>query len=223
MTRAAAYVVGTRSFAGEVADFAEEAGIDVLGLLEPYEPERIGTTIHGLPVTALEETPPGVAIIGTGERARQEIASRVEALGWELLTVVHPRAHVSRRSSIGRGSVVGPGAVVGAYTRIGEHVVTGRGVLVGHHSEICDFVTLNPGANVAGNTRVGAGAFIGMAAVVRDHVTVGASALVAAGAVVVGNVPDGVEVRGLPATVHRLLEGPPQVVESERDVPSDGC
>lgn len=207
------YVVGTRSFAGEVAAFAAESELVVAGLLEPYDRERVGTTIHGLPVTWLEDSNPlsGLAIIGTGEPDRRPIAARVERAGWRLTTLVHPRAHVSSRSSLGHGAVVAPGVVVGAYSTVAEQVVLGRGALVGHHTMLGPYVTLGPGANVGGNVRVEAGVFVGLGALVRDHVVLGAGAVIAMGAVVVRDVAEGAQVRGLPAAVHKPAEPAPEL------------
>src|SRR5689334_21358107 len=65
MTRGALYVVGTRSFAAEVVEYATAAGFDLAGLLEPYDRDRVGTEIHGLPVTWLEEAGRVAAAVGT--------------------------------------------------------------------------------------------------------------------------------------------------------------
>ena len=203
------YVVGTRSFAAEVVDFAAETGLEIAGLLEPFDRDRVGTTIHDLPVSWLEETGAARALVGTGERSRRLIVGRLRAAGWTIDGLVHPKAHIARSSTVGDGAIVAPGVVVGARARIGDHVVLGRGALVGHQTEIGSFATLNPGANVAGNVRIGKDAFVEMGAVVRDHVTVGASAVVAAGALVVGDVEDGAEVRGVPARVHRPVGAAP--------------
>lgn len=195
------HVVGSRTFAGEVADFARDTGFTLAGLLEPLDPSRIGTTIHGLPVKRLEDGPSGASkvLIGTGDPKRREIVARVIDAGWSPATLIHPRAHVAPSATVGEGSLIGPGVVIGAYAEIGGHVVLGRGSLVGHHSEIGEYATLGPGANVGGNVRVERDAFLGMGAVVRDHVAIGAEAIVAMGAVVVSDVPSGAEVRGLPA------------------------
>ena len=193
------YVVGTRTFAAEVLGFARDAGLHVVGLLEPFDRDRVGSEIHGMPVQWLEDAGARRAIVGTGETARRETVARLRAVSAELVTLVHPRAHIAPTARVGTGAIVAPGVLVGACATIGDHVVCSRGTLVGHHTEIGKFVTLGPGVNVAGNVRIGADAFLGMGAVVRDHVTIGGSAVIGMGSVVVGDVDAETEVRGVPA------------------------
>jgi sugar O-acyltransferase (sialic acid O-acetyltransferase NeuD family) len=198
------YVAGSRTFAAEVVDFARDAGFEVVGLLEPYDEERVGQTIHGLPVTWLDHGPALTVLrvaAGTGESRRRALVDRLLASGWQPTTIVHPRAHVAPSATVGVGAIVAPGVVLGAQAHVADHSVIGRGALVGHHTEIGPFATLGPGANVAGNVSVGADVHVAMGAVVRDHVTLGAGSVVAMGAVVVRDVPEGAEVRGVPATV----------------------
>ena len=190
----ALYVVGTRSFAAEVAELAADTGLRIAGLLEPFDRGQVGTTIHELPVTWLEDTPPARALIGTGEPSRRLIVGRLRAAGWTIDGLVHPRAHLAPSTYVGKGTIVSPGVVVGARTWIGDHVLLGRGALVGQHTQIGAFATLDPGANVAGNVQIGDDTFVGMGAVVRDHVAIGASAVVGAGAIVVRDVEEGAEV-----------------------------
>jgi sugar O-acyltransferase (sialic acid O-acetyltransferase NeuD family) len=201
--RTAAYVAGTRSFAAEVIDFARDAGIEVQGLLEPFERERVSTTIHEQPVTWLDDGPPTrgprAVLLGTGETDRRRTVARLQSAGWEIVSLLHPQAHVAPSAGLGMGVIIGPGAVAGARSRIGDYAVLGRGALVGHHTEIGDFATLGPGSNVAGNVKLGQDAFVGMGALVRDHLTVGPAAVIAMGAVVISDVGDGVQVRGAPA------------------------
>jgi sugar O-acyltransferase (sialic acid O-acetyltransferase NeuD family) len=202
------FVAGTRTFSAEVACFAEEAGFEVAGLLEPYDRARVDTQIHGYPVSWLEDTPPGAALLGTGETDRRPLVERLRASGWELSALVHPRAHVAATARLGAGAIIAPGAVIGAAVEMGEGVVVGRGALIGHHTEIAGFSTLGPGANIAGNVRLEEDVFVAMGSMVRDHVTVGAGAVVAMGAVVIGDVPSGVEVRGVPAAVYAPARTP---------------
>lgn len=212
MTGEGVHVVGTRSFAAEVVDYARDAGLEVLGLVEPYDGDAgAGVVVHGLPVVRLADGPPAAgarsAILGTGETDRRALDERLRAAGWKPEGLVHPAAHVAPSARVDPLAVIAPGVIVGACAEIGPHVMLGRGTLVGHHTRIGAFCTLGPGANVAGNVRVGEDAVIAMGALVRDHTTVGESAVVAMGAVVVGDVPPAVEVRGVPARVRLRQAG----------------
>jgi acetyltransferase EpsM len=212
------HVAGTRTFAAEMIDWAQAAGLHVAGLVEPSDRTRVGQVIHELPVTWLDAGPgagDGAVLVGTGQSARREIVARLIRAGWRPVRLIHPLAQVSARSTVDEGAIVGPGAIIGACSTLGPHVVVNRGTLIGHHTQVREFATLGPGVNVAGNVRVDADAFLGMAAVVRDHVTVGACSVVAAGAVIVRDVPAGVQVRGVPATVQEgprpALDQPPEI------------
>ena len=196
------FVAGTGSFALEAVEYARETGLEVAGLVELVDPERVGTEIHGLPVVAVDACGAGdEVVVGAGGDRLGHWALLAEH-GWAPTSVVHPAAHVSPSAVVAPGTVVAPGAVVGAASRIGPHALVGRGALVGHHARIGAGVTLNPGANVAGNTVVGDGAVVGMGALVSNGIEIGAGAVVAAGAVVVRPVEPRTRVQGVPARVY---------------------
>jgi sugar O-acyltransferase (sialic acid O-acetyltransferase NeuD family) len=197
------YLAGSGSFAAEVAEWAQDAGWTVRGLVELLDTSRVGSVLAGYPVIAPAARPrEASAVIAVGGD-RQASWSILAAHGWRAATVVHPHAHVSSSAELGAGCVVGPGAVIGAETVVGEHTLVSRGALVGHHDRIGEFVSLMPGVNVGGHVAVGKRTTLGMGAVVVNGATVGADATVAAGAVVLKAVADGVRVQGMPAREYR--------------------
>lgn len=135
--------------------------------------------------------------------ARQRIAGELEALGCELVTIVHPGAWVEPGARVGAGSFVAARAVVGTRATLGKGVIVNTGATVDHDCVIGDFAHVCPGAHLAGNIRVGAETLIGTGAAVIPGVKIGAHAVVGAGAVVIRDVPDGVVVAGNPARVLR--------------------
>jgi acetyltransferase EpsM len=197
-------VLGTHTFAEEVADLVEQIGEhEVVAFVENWDRERTGRTLAGRPVIWVDELEPHAgewsAVCAIGSPERRAYVDQVAAMGVEFATVVHPTAVIAPSAKLGAGCIVSPGVVVAAHTRIGRYVILNRGVLVGHHTQVGDCVTLSPAANVAGCVEIGDGAYIGMGATVIDRRTVGAGALVAAGAVVVRDVPAAARVQGVPA------------------------
>ncbi|MBI3966304.1 MAG: acetyltransferase [Chloroflexi bacterium] len=199
-------ILGTRVFAEEVTDLVEDGDeYQVVAFGENWERERCAATLLGRPIiwvddlAALAPTHQTVCAIGTTRRSL--FVRQVEQLGFDFATVVHPTARISRTSSVGAGSVISAGVIIAAHTTLGRHVIINRGCLIGHHTTIGDYVTISPGANIAGRITIGDGVYIGMGAILLDGLTVGSSSIVGAGAVVTENVPDNVQVLGIPARV----------------------
>jgi sugar O-acyltransferase (sialic acid O-acetyltransferase NeuD family) len=116
-----------------------------------------------------------------------------------FVTLIHPLAAVSHRTTIGRGSCIGPGCAVSAQVEIGAHAWLGSRAVIGHECVLGDGVTVAPSATLAGGVTLGAQAYVGSGALVRPGVTIGEGALIGMGAVVLRDVPAGMVVVGNPA------------------------
>jgi acetyltransferase-like isoleucine patch superfamily enzyme len=77
--------------------------------------------------------------------------------------------------------------------------------LIGHHVQIGDYTTISPGANIAGKCLIGNLCYIGMGAIILDGITIGDNSIVGAGAVVTKDVPERVQVVGVPARIVKQL------------------
>lgn len=202
-------VAGTGSYAAEIVEYATAAGFRVAALVELINADRIGETIHGLPVIAPNE-PPGesASVVVAAGANRSDHWDQLRNHGWSATTVIHPRALIGPSARIGVGSIVGPGVIVGAESELSTQVLVGRGALIGHHVRIGHGTVLNPGANIAGNVIVGDNVKIGMGAIVVNGVSIGDQSIVAAGAVTVRDVPAGSRVQGVPARRYSMAEAP---------------
>ena len=205
MTGQPLLVLGTRSFALEVADTASDAGFAVAGFIENLDSNHCEGRLEGLPVHWIDESASlaatHLAVCGLATTQRSRFVEQVSALGFGFAVVVHPSAHVSATTRVGAGCVIGAGVIIGAHSELGAHVLVNRGALIGHHTRIGDFTTIQPGANIAGACEIGNASYLGMGSIVIDHHRVGEGAVVGAGAVMTKDVPDHVQVVGIPARI----------------------
>ena len=139
-------------------------------------------------------------IVGIGaNRARLDWHRKLVGRGVAMVTLVHPRATVSRHAHIDIGTVVFAGAVVNFGAVIGQACIINTGASVDHDDRLADGVHLSPGARLGGAAMVGEGSWIGLGASVRDGVSIGRNVRIGAGAAVVAATPDDVDLVGVPA------------------------
>lgn len=145
-------------------------------------------------------------LIAVGDNpARMSLARRAVEAGFELTTLIHPRAVVAQDAFLAAGCVVMAGAVVNSAARIGANAVLNTSCSVDHECDVGASASICPGAHLAGNVRVGAAAWIGIGASIREGITIGDRAVIGAGAVVVNDIPEDSLAYGVPARVARKL------------------
>ena len=199
-------ILGTRTLAVEVLDLISDMpGYEVTGFVENMNRELAGTELEGRPIYWIDDVPKfagthlGVCALSTTHR--RAYVEQAAALGLRLGTFIHPTARVSSRARLGDGSFISAMAVIATHTTLGRCVFVNRGALIGHHTSIGDYCTIQPGANVAGTVTVGNDTYVGMGAVVLERHTIGQGCVIAAGAVVTHDLPDHVQVMGVPARI----------------------
>lgn len=159
-------VVGAGGHGRSVAEAVLAAGDHVLvGFVDDAAPAN--SVVWDVPVLgstadlAAYRQRADVAIVAIGNNtAREGLCQRLVAAGFELATVVHPRAIVSPRAVIGPGSAVMAGAIVGTEARLGCGVIVNSGAVVDHHAQVHDYGHLGVNACMAGGTVLGRGAWI---------------------------------------------------------------
>ncbi len=199
-------ILGTHLLALELADLISEVpGWRVAGFVENLDRQRCREPLLDLPVHWFDALGPltrdHYAVCGISTTHRVRFIQQAAALGMPFATIVHPTARVSSKSTLGEGTILSSGVQVASYATLGKYVFVNRGAMIGHHTTIGDYATIQPGANVAGVCQVGPCAWISMSAVVLERLKIGAHSVVAAGAVVTKDVPDHVQVVGVPARI----------------------
>lgn len=164
-------------------------------------------TLLGVPVFRDEAELPRLwargfrrALVAIGaNQVRDRLGRRLEEAGFELVSVVHPRAWLSPSARLGSGVVVMAGAVVNACASIGDLAIINSGATVDHDCVIGRAAHVAPQCGLAGCVRVGDRALLGVGTKVIPGVSIGADATVGAGSVVVRDLREQALAMGVPA------------------------
>lgn len=198
-------IIGAGGHGKVVADVALEAGrwseIVFLDDAWPEKKKNGRWDIHGK-VDQLTEwkahCADAVVAIGNNH-LRIDLQSKLIVAGFEVATIVHPSAQVSRFARLGTGCVVFANAVVNVDAEVGDAAIINTAATIDHDCRLGKGVHIAPGANLGGGVTVGDFSWVGIGAVVRHYIAIGADVTVGAGAVVVSNIEDGVTAVGSPA------------------------
>ncbi len=206
-------ILGNNILAEELTDVISEIpGYEVAGYVENLDPDRCKNRLFDLPVYWAEDIGPlkdtHLCVCGISTTHRRKYIEQVQKMGMHFATIIHPTARVSARAEIGNGCIITPLSNVSYGTTLGEYVFVNKGVIIGHHSNIGSFCTIQPGTTVAGKVTIGSGTYVAMGSTIIDRINIGQNCVIGAGSVVVKDVPDSVQVVGVPARIVKTgIEG----------------
>jgi sugar O-acyltransferase (sialic acid O-acetyltransferase NeuD family) len=130
---------------------------------------------------------------------RALMASRFEAAGISLPTLIHPDATVSPTARLGKGTQILARAVVAADAALGDVCIVNNTANVDHECRLGNGVHIAPGAVLCGCVTIEDNVFVGAGSVILPRLHISGSALIGAGAVITKNISAGDVVAGNPA------------------------
>ncbi|QZN82696.1 hypothetical protein K5K93_09975 [Stenotrophomonas sp. DR822] len=167
-------IIGASSFGHLMAVLAEDCGRKVAGYVDDYHtgPGIAGTTTQLGEAISATDFDLVMAIGYKHLTARIELFDVLSQRGFHFPTLVHPRAVVSSRASIGDGCLLMSGVNVDAFTTIGDACVLWPGAIVSHDNQIGRNTFISPGATLCGFVSIGQDSFIGANCTIIDSSSV---------------------------------------------------
>jgi sugar O-acyltransferase (sialic acid O-acetyltransferase NeuD family) len=122
------------------------------------------------------------AIVAVGNNSlREKLVHQLICAGFDLATVIHPRAFVSPSARVCVGSAVMTGAIVGTEACLGVGAIVNCGAVVDHHARVEDFGHLSVNASMAGGALLGRGAWMQAGATIGYNVEIPAGVILLPG------------------------------------------
>ena len=127
--------------------------------------------------------------IAIGDNQSREIAyNYLKNKNSLFITLLHPKAIISKSVNIGIASVVSVGVFLNRFVQIGTCCIINTGAIIGYETKIGDFVHVAPGVVVGNNVIIGSGTFIGANSVIENGVKIISNIIIGAGTVVVNDI-----------------------------------
>lgn len=129
--------------------------------------------------------------IGIGNNTlRASIHEKLERLGANIATLIHPHSVIGEQVEIGMGSVVMAGAIINCCTKIGNGCIINTASTIDHDNLIEDYVHISPGVHLAGTVKVGQESWLGVGSIVSNNLIITSKCKIGAGAVVVKDITE---------------------------------
>ena len=140
----------------------------------------------------------------TNNNLRTEVYKKVEAMGFNIINVIHPSAIISKTVTMGNGVVIFPNVTLNSEVVIGNNIIIATNSSVDHESIIESNVLISAGVTIGAYSKICSGCLCAIGSTVVSGVVIYENTLVAAGAVVVNNIEPDQKVFGIPARSKKI-------------------
>lgn len=148
-------ILGAGQYGMVAKEIAESTGFfETISFLDDNNPIAIGKLNDHMYFS--EEYKYAVVAIGNAE-IRLRLIAELEQSGYEISSLIHDKAYVSRSAKVDKGTIVEPMAVIHTDVSIGIGCIISAGVIINHNSIIGDGCHIDCGTIVGARTVVKAG------------------------------------------------------------------
>ena len=121
---------------------------------------------------------------------RVKLFQQLRSLGFELATIISPRAYVSKNASLGAGTIVMHDSLVNAGAKIGNNCILNTKSLVEHDAIVEDHCHISTSSIVNGGTHVREKTFLGSNATTKEYITIAENYVIGGGVRVMSDLPE---------------------------------
>ncbi len=132
-------------------------------------------------------------------KIRKKIFSKCREIGFNIPSIIHPKAFISEKASIGEGCHIKAGAIIDTNSVVENGCIIDNGSIIPHDNTIKEFAHIAPGVSLGSSITVGEFSIIGIGSSVSTGVKIGSNCIVSVGSSVEKDLNDNEIVQGVPS------------------------
>ena len=120
---------------------------------------------------------------------RVRLFQQLRGIGFELATIISPRAYVSKNATLGAGTIVMHDALINTGAKIGNNCILNTKSLVEHDAIVEDHCHISTSSVINGGTIIREQTFIGSNTITKEYITIGDNSVIGGGLRIVRDLP----------------------------------
>lgn len=202
------YLIGVGNYTEVIIELAQECGFSIKGLYH-YNNTRNGEIVMDIPIlnsfdSIVEDNKVFgnnfVVTVGDNHK-RSEIAHLIREKGGFTPNLIHPKASISKSSSIGTGCLIHANVHLWTKSVIENDCIIGLNAVVSHHSILEKSCYLTSLSLVGSYCKIRENTFIGLNSVIIPNITIGKNSFIGAKSNVTKSFPENSTLKGNPAKI----------------------
>jgi UDP-N-acetylbacillosamine N-acetyltransferase len=144
-------IIGAGGHGKDVTETAEDIGYDEIAYLDDNNPMAIGKFDE---LEKFRDQYENAFVALGNNKLRSDLIKRLKEAGYNVPSLIHPSAYISRSATIGDGTIIEPRAVLNARCKIGEGCIISTGAIIDHDAEVGEYCNIKTGALVKDGWKV---------------------------------------------------------------------
>lgn len=206
MHKKEAYIVGAGTYGEVMYELATLLGYKILGFYDEDETKLNKKVMEVEVIGKFSKLSEGEIenknfIVAIGNNfIRYDIMTKINELGGNTPTLIHPNATISPSAQIGKGVYIQANAYIWTKVKIDDYCIISPNVVIAHHSNIGKACLISTLTGVGASINIEDKVFVGMGCtIVTGMNVIGENSIIGAGSVVLKDLDKNSVYAGVPA------------------------
>ncbi len=199
------FLFGIGNYADPIIELCLDCNYRIKGLYH-YNSDRNGKIVNGYKIIGdyndfYRDHKRANVVVAIGEnKIRCEKLKELKSHGHNLISLIHPTAHISKSAVLGEGVYIHINSIVWSKSEIGDCTIISPNVLIGHHCKIGKACLISGSSTIGCYVTIKDKTLVGIGStIISKEISIGQNVIIGGQSFVTRDIPDNEVWAGVPA------------------------